>query len=279
MSYKFGAANSNDIVATANRTLCADGSVQFICGWWYPTTLTSGRGYWSAGNTIGSEVDSTTSELRVRTDNSTDGQWITTGAGIVVDKWHFIAWLNCTENTGTLTEWRVWVGTQDSEPVQITPTVSTAPSGNFNSASTRYLGNKGTSSTLAFLGDIGWGFWLVVDSQGMPNALNSATVGVIGPGEDDFVRERLVFPIWRGRPPLTTMIDHNGPGSWSALLMALDKTPAEAIQFSGNTLPPNPYPAVTVNGATYTDNEPPVRSTFLQNWILGQGDSRILRRI
>lgn len=264
MSYTFGGATADDIVCTSALNMGADNSASFVAGWWYPTTLTATRGYWSAGNVFGAEVDTTTSEIRLRTDNTTDGQWVTSGAGIDVNRWWFLAFLAATENTTVAGAWRVWVGTADTAPVIQTPAVSVSRSGNYSGATTRYLGNKGTG-TLAFQGDIGWGVFASTTTIGINSPFYIGTSGAIADTEARLVEERWVLPLWRGMPNPLHMVTATQAAAFSLVHMALDVLPAQARQWSSSTTPGGVGLAVTVNGATYSQNEPPVRLPL--NWV------------
>ena len=74
MAYTFGGATTDDITFASAITIGANSRAALICGWWYPTTLTATRKLWSANSTgiVGAEIDTTTSELRLRSDNTTD---------------------------------------------------------------------------------------------------------------------------------------------------------------------------------------------------------------
>lgn len=264
MSYTFGAGTGDDIAVTSALSLGADNTQVLVCGWWYPTTLTATRGYWSAGNIFGAEVDTTTSEIRMLTDNTTDGVWVTSGAGITTNKWHFIAWLCATENTTVAGAWRVWVGDENTAPVIQTPTNSTPRNGNYTGSTAVAIGNKGTG-VLAFQGDIGWVSIIAASAPGINSPLYIGTSGAIADAEAKLVEERWVLPIWRGRPDPMFCVPTTMAGSFTAIHMCFCQAGGPAAQWSNSTGPGNPL-AMTINGATFSDNQPPVRME--RDWVL-----------
>jgi hypothetical protein len=254
MSYTFGGATTDDIVATLNATAGADNRGGLIAGWWYPTTLTATRGLWSAGATFGAEIDTTTSELRLRTDNTTDGQWTTSGLGLVVNEWQFLAFLSATENTTVAGAWRVWRGTASQPPVIQTPSVAVSRSGNYTGNADLYAGNKGTGS-LAFQGDIGWLVSILSASQpDIKQFPRLAASGVITDAEAAEVERRVVYPLWEGRPNAWEV---DSPSSYILSHYPLDQLGAPGFQVSTSLTTFDL--ALTINGATWTENQPPVR--------------------
>lgn len=189
--------------AYASHTLAnsfgATGTVFVVAGWWYPTTLTATWGLWSGSLALGSEINTTTSELRMRTDNTTDGQWTTTGVGLTVNQWKFVAWLCTTTNTGTAAAWRVWAGDELTPPTEVTVTQAVAPAGNFTGASNFYAGNMASSGSLAFRGDIGWITYLRTTQTGTGGVFGIAAHGTITQAEANIVRDRMVLPMWQGQ--------------------------------------------------------------------------------
>lgn len=196
----FGAATSDDVNWAMATTIGATGRSQCVTGWWRPTTLTATRGLWSAGNTIGAEIDSTTDELRLRTDNTTDGQWTTTGVDMVVDEWKFLAFLLSTNDTGPVGNWRVWAGTTQTSPVECTVSVATSPVGNHTGNATFFAGNKGTG-TLAFQGDVAE---VSACASGQGGTITSffgiATTATITDVEALQIFNTYVLPHYRGEP-------------------------------------------------------------------------------
>lgn len=256
MSYTFGAATADDITLTAGSSTGGNGIEGFVCGWWYPTTLTATRGYWSAGNTFGAEVDTTTSEIRLRTDNTTDGQWTTSGLGITTNKWWFLAFLYTCTNTGPAAAWRVWVGDELNRPVVQTPAVAVAAAGNFTGSTSRTVGNKGTG-TLAFQGDIGWFLSLsIAGSSVTKSPFGISANGVLGADQEQRTESRFVMPLWGGQFPIANFAAGSTTLAFSAVHLPLDQPGNTGYQWSSSTtLGPL---ALTTNGATYTSNAPPI---------------------
>lgn len=254
MSYTCGAATGDDI-ATVITQLGANSVSCFVAGWWKPTTLTATRGLWSAGNIFGAEIDTTTSELRLRTDNTTDGQWTTTGVGLTVNEWKFLAFANSCNNTGPAAAWVVWSGTGDTAPQQVTVTQATAPNGNFTGSTATVLGNKGTG-TLAFQGEIG----PAVFARHTANAFGyvpTATVGTITADEADIVYQRLVLPIWSGIwcPPWLRQPRLTDNVQTAMLVTSLDYAlPIEVDVVTGTGAP---FGAITLNGVTLSQERCP----------------------
>lgn len=200
MAYRFGAGLGDDITWTMATSAGGSSSSILVCGWWYPTTLTATRGLWSCGNTFGAEIDATTDEIRLRTDNTTDGQWFTAGVDLVVDNWKFLAFLNTCNNTGPAAAWRVWAGSIESAPIACSITPDVTPVGNFTASASFYIGNRGTG-TFAFQGDVGdVGVYATNTGFGaIQHPFSIATAGTITDTEANFVYERFVIPFWLGR--------------------------------------------------------------------------------
>ena len=261
MSYTF-AGTGDDITASVGLSMCDDGRVALVCGWWYPTTLTATRGYWSVGATFGAEVDTTTSDIRMRTDNTTDGQWLASPCLITVNKWWFIAWLVATENTTVPGAWRVWVGDAERPPTEVPVTNPTVRVGNYTPASAFFIGNKGTA-TLAFQGDVGWVSCLNLNGPAINNAFTVATSGVIADDQAENTLKRWVLDLWMGRPNLTRFSTlYVTSTDFHVAHFALDPG-ALLLQWS-HRLEPNSQVVPTINGATYTSHAPPTRPPA--NW-------------
>jgi len=256
MSYTFGAGTGDDINTASVLQYGNTNVTTFVAGWWYPTTLTLTRGYWSGGNTFGAEVDTTTSQLRFRTANgTTGGQWTTSGTAITTGKWWYMAFLNTNNNTGTAAAWRCWIGDAETAPVEQTVTVATAPSGTFVGNATAYLGNKGTG-TVAFQGDIGWGVFISANTS-IASILPIATAGAITNDEASLIYDRLAYPCWRG----ITKPDYPYV---ACDVRYFDLRDPSVHRFSHGTTVITDMATAGVNGATVSLSEPPTRPIF--NW-------------
>lgn len=199
MAWTFGAANNNRFNVNNGVSFGATSRTGFICGWWKPTTLTAGLGYWSVSSALFARIATTTSEIELGTDNTTDGRWTTSGAGIAVDNWYFIAFMLSTLNGTPSAAWRVWVGTELNAPTEVTVNVNTAPAGNFTGTTGVILGQVGSTGNVSFIGDIS-DCAVISQSVNTSGPLTTAAFGAITQAEADFVRERVVLPYWSGIP-------------------------------------------------------------------------------
>jgi hypothetical protein len=259
--YTFGAGTGDDITWAILGSFSQGSTAGLVCGWWYPTTLTATRGLWSLGNTFGAEIDATTDELRLRTDNTTDGQWTTAGVDLAVNNWKFIAFLGTFNNTGPAAAWRVWAGSVDSAPIECTVTSAVAPVGNFVVNGNFYMGNKGTGA-LAFQGAIGDVSIHSTSAAGGVTAhpFSLATLGAITNAEALFVYERFVLPIWAGNGfRQSGALRRNGAfnASNDDILYACttNQFQIRRTNLVNNTTFSGITP--TINGATYSQNGSP----------------------
>ena len=279
MPYTFGAGTGDDITFTANVSLGGNGSGGLICGWWYPTTLTATRGLWSRATIFGAEIDTTTSEIRLRTDNTTDGQWTTTGAELATQKWSFLAFFYSLNNTGPTAGWRVWMGTIDTAPVALTITQATAPVGNFATGGGAItIGNKGTG-TLAFQGDIAnFGYYATQAANGSTNPFALATHGTVTADIENHVYRRLVLPYWLGNgwtvggvPRLT---GNFSTSATEAGFVDLDRLVPVVERYMDNPAATNTSLVTTINGATRSLNGAPrpntVHLAYMPPRVLGR---------
>lgn len=254
MSYTCGASTSDDLAMTLT-TIGGSGINVFVAGWWKPTTLTAACGLWSAGNIFGAEIDTTTSELRLRTDNTTDGEWTTTGVGLTVDEWKFLAFAFSCNNTGPAAEWVVWAGTGGTAPTQVTVTQAVAPSGNFIGSTAVVLGNKGTGA-FAFQGEIGPTVFARDTASTVLGFVPTATAGTIAQEGIDVVYYRLVLPIWSGIwcPP---RLRWPATGSTTAMFVtSLDLAgPLEVDVITSGI--GNPFDSIGRNGVTLSQERCP----------------------
>lgn len=255
MSYTCGAATGNDIAMTLIST-GATGTSCFVAGWWKPTTLTATRGLWSAGNIFGAEIDTTTSELRLRTDNTTDGQWTTTGVGLTVGEWKFLAFANSCNNTGPAAAWVVWAGTGDTAPQRVTVTQATAPVGNFTGSTAVVLGNKGTGN-FAFQGEIGPAVF-ATHAGSIRGYVPTTVAGTINQEGIDAVYQRLVLPIWRGEwCPLTLRHPRMDFAQVSTAMFVTSLDLALPVKTDIHANATAPFGTITLNGVTLSQERCP----------------------
>lgn len=258
MAYTFGAAGSDDMTWQIQNPTGGTTTSCVVCGWVYPTTLTAGRGYWGFGNTMGAEIDTTTSELRLKSQRATaNGEWTTTGAGLVTDAWKFLAVFGSF--TGASDGWMAWAGDELTRPQPLTITKAVAPSGSLTGSTNFYLGNKGTSATLAFEGDIGDH---VLYRSGMTatatHEFGISAYGTLTQASIDIVYERFVLPAWLGDVfSLQAVHSHCGTtNNYEALAFCLDAaTAVVGKRFSTGSIPP--FLLGTVNGATKSARRSP----------------------
>lgn len=204
MARNFPATNSR-INWTVTPAIGAASSATLFAGWFLPTTLTAGRGFWSAGNIIGLEVGGTTSEVVGRIQSATNGVYTSSGAGIAINNWYFIAHYIDATNTGPNSNQFLWIGTIESPPVEQTFTQTTAPVGAFSSQTAMVVGNKGAAGTTAFQGEVGNCF-LATQSTNTRGPFNLSAFGPTGKDANQLATEKagllnnFIIPWWRGEP-------------------------------------------------------------------------------
>lgn len=251
MPYTYGAGTGDDTTFVVGVSLGATAVPCLVTGWFYPTTLTATRKLWSANTTgiFGAEVDTTTSQIRLRSDNTTDGQW-TCNPAIVIDEWRFLAFLFSGLDTGPAGAWRVWSGTVDTPPVEHSVTVAVAPVGNFVGSTGFYVGNGGTG-TLAYQGSIAQVSLIATSSTAALARLGIATAGTITQAEANRILTYIVTPLWEGYPVHMTNFGGNSYASGvSAYALDLEGAVApRALGGHSTTATINPI-TVTHNGAT-----------------------------
>ena len=262
MSFVFGGATGDDVRFTTGVSAGATGQHTLVCMWVYPTTLTAGRGLWSFGTVFGAEIGTTTSEVTLRTDNTTDSVWNTSGLGLVTNKWQFLAFLNSCNNTGPATSWRVWIGDNETSPVEVTATQATAPVGSFVGTTALCIGNKGTAGVVAFQGTIGSFTCMIQGTTGINYSIPLTTAGTIPQEAANQVLERLVRPLWQGRPDWKFWLLPTSSGSHEILHCPLDWYTTGIgtgwRRMIGSTAP-RPADDITVGGGTASIEAPPRR--------------------
>jgi len=262
VAWTFGAAASNDVNLAATQLLGGPTTAFLICGWWYPTTLTATRGLFSFGNTLGAEIGATTSELLIRSAHgTTNGQWTTTGAGLTVNQWTFLAIWMSYASSGVNTSVKVWTATTDTTPTACSITNTVAPVGTPSGSATFYIGNKGTSTTLSFQGDIGncW-YGLLSASSAETSPFNFASYGSLTSNEEAWHYTNFVFPAWQGKPfPFAgTGIGYSLGGRWEMGYINMDHITAPRVmrRIASGTLQ-TAVTTLTVDGATKSNQRSP----------------------
>lgn len=175
-------------------------SVFLICGWWRPTTLTAGAGLWSFGSPGGARIASTTSEISLHTGNATtNGEWITSSAGLTINTWSFLAFFYTGNDTGPTDIWKVWsCNNLETPPISRTITQVVAPVGNHTNGSNIFcVGNVGNGGTQAFQGQVA-SMQLYQGSQATRGSFRlSGTSGVLSSSEEDYIYRTFILPAWK----------------------------------------------------------------------------------
>lgn len=203
MSRTYSATGNRYSLTGLTNAVGAASSATLFAGWFLPTTLTAGRGYWSAGTITGIEVGTTTSEVIGRIQSLTNGVYTSSGAGIAVGNWYFIAHYLDATNTGPNSVHKLWVGKIDSPPREVTFTQTTQPVGAFTSATIVTFGNKGNAGNVAFQGDVGNCFF-ATQSTNTGGPFNLLSYGPGGKGVAEIANEsagllnNFILPWWSG---------------------------------------------------------------------------------
>lgn len=231
----------------------------FCYGWWYPTTLTAGRALWSQGASLTNfaKIDTTTTQLRLVEDHTTDGEWTTTDAGLVVNKWSFIAFLWTPLNAGG--SWRVWAGAVDAAPTELTVSVAVAAIGNLAGGGANLAVGNATGN-IPIQGDIAEFGYLIADVNTSHPPLFLAAAGSITDAEADFAYRRFVLPAWLGQwavPQARGAGAGANPNRIEVGRLVLNKLPVIQVAQSGD-LTTLPGIAPTITGATLSGNGHPL---------------------
>lgn len=273
MTYTFGGAVGSRCNWTSSITVGNSGSTGVMTGWFYPTTLTATRRYFSAGTIFGARIAGTTSEIEMLTDNATtDGVWVTSGAGITTNSWWFVAVAWVVNDTGPLGSWRVWVGTPSIPPQEVSVSQTTGPVGSLTGSTNCTFGNTG-SNNVSFQGELAD---LSLGTSATGGAASNA-FGLVGGStaitndEAEWLRRFWVTRHWQGDPGGAVMsrtkVDR-GTNAWDYFYWSA--TPLAYLQrnrdIAGNTwivptltssvvsVAGSPRPAISlVNAGAFTD--------------------------
>lgn len=258
MAITFGATNTDDATFNCGASTMADNGSQLITFWIYPTALTATRNYWGVGTTGRTycAVAPTTSEIEVGTENvTTDGQWRTTGLGMVTNQWQFVAIFLATENTTVPGQCRVWRGTETTPPVAATVTNNVVRNGNYSGSNIRVVGNESATGALAIEGDMA-GYTVVTTLVvGTMNKLKVVTSGTLSAGEESLLYRDWIWPLWYGRELDRELRSGSLVGNVELIYAPLDES-GVAYFYNNTNSPASGTFAVTLSGATYTKNAP-----------------------
>jgi hypothetical protein len=257
MPYNFTSLSADDITFSLTTTMVADNRAQFVCGWWRPTgAVTATQRLWSLPTNTGLSVGAGDT-LLLRTNNATTiGEWTAASTGLVVDEWRFVAYLGSTENTGVLNAVRIWTGSIGTAPEARTVTNNITPVGNFTGSATFYIGNLGTAGALSFGGQIADVSVIATDAgYGVTtHPFGLATSGVITDAEALHVYETLVLPLWLGKT--SVLWQYRNASAVSAYHISLNSGDRVVGNTRGSATV-MPSPAVTINGATWSQEGAP----------------------
>lgn len=198
MPYTFGGSTGNDVSLTVDASI-ASNTCLFVYGWWLPTTLTAGRRLWGLNfSHVG--IDTTTSELTITIDHGTDSVYTTTGVGLTVDQWSFIAFFGTFANGSATEAIKIWSGTLTTPPTAVTVTNTVAAIGGASGLTTFTIGNRGAATTEAWQGDIAEvGYISTTQSgDGTTHPFMIATTGTVSAAEEQLILEKFVLPAWLG---------------------------------------------------------------------------------
>jgi|694.fasta_scaffold86881_5 hypothetical protein len=199
MAWRMGGSTGNRFNVSNSVSIGATSRTALISGWWRPTTLTAGLGYWSVDTALFARIHTTTSEIELSTNNVTDGKWTTSGANIVADQWRFMAFMLSTLNGTPSAAWRVWVGSELNAPTEVTVNLGTAPAGNFTGGAGVIFGQIGSGGAVSFVGDLS-DCAVIAQTVNTSGPLRTAAFGAITQPEANLVKERVVWPLWLGNP-------------------------------------------------------------------------------
>lgn len=200
----FGAGVGDDF-KPGDATSWSSGVATFVFGWFYPTTLTAGRGYWGCtSGTTHARVATATDEIDfVFNRTTTDAVWSSTDADITVNNWWHISAFFRSSGSAWMLPPNVWIGTPTSPPVAKTVTSSTAGSGSTSSSATALgFGNTGPSDSNAFEGDIGHVGQMHHFNESTPTLnfflVDGVSSSALTTEETEHIYRTYVIPTWQG---------------------------------------------------------------------------------
>lgn len=264
MAFTFGAATGDDITWTDSASAWgANLRSGVISGWYFPTTLIAGRALWSVGANHRAVIAATTTEINLFFDRTNDTQWTTTGLGLAVGQWHFVAVLMNNFNTGVVTNFKVWRSVGTDIPTAVSVAVITAGTGTATSSTGPVIGNVSGTGTVAFQGDIGR-FDFIVET--VANSLLGNTNGSIGVEAERRIYEDVVLPIWQGKSPTFYKSGQNSNNGITHTVVDLDMNGnyGRTVRNGGSTITMDR--TVAISGATPSLNRAPIPTTGPVSW-------------
>lgn len=205
MAVTFGATTGDVLQFTAvnsSRVGYGAGSSTCMWGWFKPTTFTSGRPLFAAGNntlslTGSSELLFVLARINSSTLADTSASYTTSGAAVVVNEWRFFCLVTTTTAAPTSQAVRLWLGSTTDSPVAATLTAN-VPAAASTIATTSFISQIGntSASTTPFIGQLDnfEGFGPVT------SIYQIATVGTITSLEEQLLLESIVTPAWLSSP-------------------------------------------------------------------------------
>lgn len=237
-----------------------------ICGWFYPTTLTATRGLFSVGTVHRIEIDATTSELAIFIQRvTTPTKFTTTGLGLAINQWTFIACLQSWANAAVDPAIRVWRSFGSDVPQLVSTAIPTGGngSGNMSTGAAVTIGNVASTGTVAFQGDIGR-FDYVLSTVSASLTRNAS--GTISADEELQIWYQYVVPLWSGSHPTLLGSGTNANNGITHVSVDLDDVPAYGRRIRNGGSITTMGQAMTVSGATVSANRAPMKSMRCPEW-------------
>lgn len=206
MPYTFGSATSSRVsIGSVPFAMNGPNRAHIGFAWVHPTTLTAGRTFWSLGaagfwSTVRIAIDTVTNQMRIYTLRATtNGEYVTSDAGLALNEWRFIAFA-INVGAGVTEQAIAWAGSITEPPKPLTMTVAVVPVGSLNtSGATLTVGNSGANN-VAFQGHIAeyGGLQQDLTTLGEP-PLNLSAAGSFTAAEEVDLLRRFIIPAWEGK--------------------------------------------------------------------------------
>ncbi|CAB4146407.1 hypothetical protein UFOVP1008_51 [uncultured Caudovirales phage] len=265
MAFTFGAATGDDITWTETGSPWGQNQRSgLVAGWYYPTALTAGLALWSFGTVHRAALSATSGEIDVFFQRATTNtQYTTSGLGLAVNQWHFIAILMNNFNTGVVTTWKVWRSVDTDIPSAVTINVVTAGVGTVTSSVIPTIGNLGSAGTSAFQGDIGRFDFLV---ETIASSFVGNTSGAIGTESERRIFEDVVLPIWGGNSPTFFKSGTSSNGGITHTIVDLDRNGdyGRSVRNGGTIVTRDR--TVAISGATPSLSRAPIPTIGPVSW-------------